>query len=242
MNKKSKFPKQFTECNSKWAPKNSLWDSIIIVPFSLDLELAKVPPNIFSVAVSWAHRSQRHCCFRVGWDSSALVDLSPRKQLFLTACGYVLGSLSWSQQTPKCLKPAVGLKTQYAWPRPHITVGHPGLQRKAPQSSLLLPSTSCQSTAEAGLKLNIWIECEGECSPSKGYFTQAIRRGPTHRHAELHSTGKQWLHCEISSITCLKTSQIKQLTNYTISNPPLSSHYIHFPTFHICRVGFPFNR
>lgn len=77
---------------------------------------------------------------------------------------------------PERLKPAAGLKAQLAWPRPHITVGHPGLQR----SSLLLPNTSCQSTAEAGLKLNIWIEWEGESSPSKGYFTQAIGREPAH--------------------------------------------------------------
>lgn len=76
----------------------------------------------------------------------------------------------------ECLKPAAGLKARLAWPRPHITVGHPGLQR----SSLLLPNTSCQSTAEAGWKLNIWIEWEGESSPSKGYFTQAIGREPTH--------------------------------------------------------------
>lgn len=75
--------------------------------------------------------------------------------------------------SPQCLKTAAGLKAQRAWPRPHITVGHPELQRRAPPSSLLPANTSCQSTAEAGLRLNIWIEGEGVSSHSEGYLTQA---------------------------------------------------------------------
>lgn len=93
---------------------------------------------------------------------------------------------------PECLKAAAGLQAQRAWPRPHITVGHPGLQRRAPRSSLLLPNTSCQSTAEAGLKLNIWIEWEGASSPSEGYFTQAVGREPACSTGMLgHGPGKQ---------------------------------------------------
>lgn len=94
-----------------------------------------------------------------------------------------LGSLSWSQQSPECLKHAAGLKVQHAWPRPHITVGHPGLQRKDSQNCLL-PTTSCQNAAEAALKLNIWIEWDSECGLSERCFTKAIRRGPAqHSHA-----------------------------------------------------------
>lgn len=96
---------------------------------------------------------------------------------------HALGSLSWSQQSPECLKHAAGLKVQHAWPRPHITVGHPGLQRKDSQSCLL-PTTSCQNAAEAALKLNIWIEWDRECGLSERCFTKAIRRGPVqHSHA-----------------------------------------------------------
>lgn len=114
---------------------------------------------------------------------SQLIELRDRPRL----CGALCPGppqLKSAAAAPECLKPAAGLKAQLAWPRPHITVGHPGLQR----SSLLLPNTSCQSTAEAGLKLNIWIEWEGESSPSKGYFTQAIGREPAHSTGMLGPT------------------------------------------------------
>ena len=52
----------------------------------------------------------------------------------------------------------------------------PGASKEGPSQRPPPPNTSCQSPAEAGSKLNIWIEWEGESSASEGYFTQAMRR------------------------------------------------------------------
>ena len=128
---------------------------------------------------------------------------------------------------PECLKPAAGLKAQLAWPRPHITVGHPGLQR----SSLLLPNTSCQSTAEAGLKLNIWIEWEGESSPSKGYFTQAIGREPAHSTGMLGPTALESNGIAVQSAgryACKPGKRSSPAKCIALSSLPSSSHFAPF--------------
>lgn len=83
----------------------------------------------------------------------------------------------------------------------------PRASKEGPSEQPPPPNTSCQSPAEAGSKLNIWIEWEGEASPSEGYFTQAIRRGPAHSTGMLgptaleghgiavHSAGRSGLTC-----------------------------------------------
>ena len=53
-----------------------------------------------------------------------------------------------------------------------------GASKECPSELPPPPNMPCQSPAEANSKLNIWIEWEGESSPSKGCFTQAFRRRP----------------------------------------------------------------
>lgn len=113
-----------------------------------------------------------------------------------------IGSLSWSQQSPKCLK------GQHAWPRPHITVGHPGLQRKAPQRSLL-PTTSLPKRSWGSLEAK-YLDWMGQRMWS---LYEVFYQGDQERtnstqtccvFPALKSNGV--FLCAIRRIICLKTS------------------------------------
>ena len=88
------------------------------------------------------------------------------------------------------------------------------------------PNMPCQSPAEANSKLNIWIEWEGESSPSEGCFTQAIRRGPAQSTSMLGPAALESYEIAVrsagrSSLACPWAPQPASLIPFQPQNCPV---------------------